>query len=375
MYLNGGEPFTPGDRFHSPLDRYSNWDRPAGSERLPSRCSSRGDCRDGQRAGGIFTREDLSAQQPVVREPVRGEYAGYEVISMPPPSSGGIAIIETLNILTAFERLHPQMSLTHLGQNDPLAVHVVTEALKHAFADRAEFLGDTDFAEVPVDRLLSQEHAARLAAKIDPDQTQPLESYGRFAPVDDGGTSHLCVIDREGNAVASTETINTLYGSYVVEPTYGIILNNEMDDLSAVPGQPNAFGLIQSEANAVAPGKKPLSSMSPTILVQDGKATFVAGASGGPRIITATLQVLLNVTRFGQTVEQAVASPRFHHQWLPETLFVEPALLPSLNSPLEERGHTVTHRVRLAATQAASRTADSVSGASDPRKGGRPAWH
>ncbi len=375
LYLNGGEPFAKGDRFHSPLGHVLELIAEQGAAGFHQGPVAKAIVEEVAKQGGIMTVEDLSSQRPVVREPVRGTFDEYEVISMPPPSSGGIALIETLNILTAYEREHPQQSLTRLGHNNPRTVHLVTEVLKHAFADRAEYLGDTDFADVPVARLLDPAYASRLATKIDPDRTQPLDAYGRFDPVEDGGTSHFCVIDRDGNAVACTETINTFFGSYVVEPTYGIVLNNEMDDFAAVPGQPNAFGLIQSEANAVAPGKKPLSSMSPTILVQDGKATLVAGASGGPRIITATLQVLLNVTRFGQTVEKAVTSPRFHHHWLREMLFVEPELLPSVKTPLEERGHMVTHREKLAATQAASRTAAGVSGASDPRKGGRPAGH
>ncbi|MCA9074579.1 MAG: gamma-glutamyltransferase [Planctomycetaceae bacterium] len=375
LYLNEGKPYAVGDRFHSPLAEVLELIAEQGAAGFHEAPVAEALVAEVKQSGGIITTDDLAFQQPVVREPVRGTFDGYNVISMPPPSSGGIAIIETLNMLKAYEREHPQESLTQFGHNDPQSVHLVTEAFKHAFADRAEFLGDTDFAEVPVARLIDPAYAARLAAKIDLSTTQPLEAYGRFAPVEDGGTSHFCVIDREGNAVACTETINTLFGSYVVEPTYGIVLNNEMDDFAAVPGQPNAFGLIQSEANAVTPGKKPLSSMSPTILVKDGKAELVAGASGGPRIITSTLQVLLNVTRFGQTVEQAVTSPRFHHQWLPETLFAEPELLPSLKSQLETRGHVVKHREKLAATQAASRTAGGVSGASDPRKGGRPAGY
>lgn len=372
LYLNEGEPYSVGDQFHSPLGKALEMIAETGTAGFHHGPVAEAIVAAVKQADGIITTDDLTSQQPVVREPVWGAFDGYDVISMPPPSSGGIAIIETLNMLTAYEREHPQQSLTRLGHNDPRTVHLITEAFKHAFADRAKFLGDTDFAEVPVARLIDPAYASRLAAKIDLSTTRPLETYGRFAPVEDGGTSHFCVIDRHGNAVACTETINTLFGSYVVEPTYGIVLNNEMDDFAAVPSHPNAFGLIQSEANAVAPGKKPLSSMSPTILVKDGKAELVAGASGGPRIITSTLQVLLNVTRFGKTVEHAVSSPRFHHQWLPETLFVEPELLPSIKVPLENRGHTVKHREKLAVTQAASRTNEGVSGASDPRKGGQP---
>lgn len=375
LYLNDGEPFAEGHRFHSPLVPVLEQIASHGAAGFHEGPVAEAIVETVRQQGGILTLEDLSETRPVVREPVRGTYGGYDVISMPPPSSGGIAIIETLNILSAYERLHPGTGLEQFGQNNPTAVHRVIEAMKHAFADRAEFLGDTDFADVPVERLLSQQHAARLAAKIDPERTLPFQDYGGFAPVNDGGTSHISIIDAEGNAVACTETINTLYGSYVVEPKYGIVLNNEMDDFAAVPGLPNAFGLIQSEANAVAPGKKPLSSMSPTILTKDGKATIVAGASGGPRIITATLQVLLKIVSFGEPVEQAVQSPRFHHQWLPESLFVEPELLPAVKRPLEQRGHQITVSDELGVVQAAIRTDDGVIGASDPRKGGRPEGH
>jgi gamma-glutamyltranspeptidase/glutathione hydrolase len=251
----------------------------------------------------------------------------------------------------------------------------VTEAMKHAFADRAEFLGDTDFAEVPLQRLIDPAYAATLAARIDPETTFESAAYGRYLPPRDAGTSHFSIIDAAGNAVACTETINTGYGSYVVVPRYGIVLNNEMDDFAAVPGKPNAFGLIQSAANAVQPEKKPLSSMTPTILLRDGRAVYAAGASGGPRIISATLQVLLNMTRFGMSPEQAVAAPRFHHQWLPDELLVEELLQESLVEPLKQRGHRVAVRGNLAAAQAAARGGNGLFGGSDPRKGGRPAGY
>ncbi len=372
-YLNRGKPFDVGDRFRSPLAGVLERIAAEGASGFSAGPVAEAIIAEVRKQNGIMAREDLAAMTPVVRQPLRATFEGYNVIAMPPPSSGGVALIETLNILTAYERQHPDVSLANLGHNGPRAVHLIAEAMKHAFADRAAFLGDADFADVPVAHLISTRHAEQLAAKIDPDRTLPTGAYGRFAPVEDGGTSHFCVIDREGNAVACTGTINTLFGSYVVEPTYGIVLNNEMDDFAAVPGQPNAFGLIQSEANAVAAGKKPLSSMSPTILVKDGKAAIVAGGSGGPRIISGTLQVLLNIVRFGQDVETAVRSPRFHHQWLPATLFVEPALSRALKEPLEQRGHVVKVRGKLAATQAVVRTKDGVTGASDPRKGGRPA--
>ena len=316
--------------------------------------------------GGLLTADDFRNVQPVRREPLKLSYHGYDVLTMPPPSSGGIAMLTTLQILEELEAKTPTAS-----QVD--AAHRMTEAFKHAFADRAEFLGDADFAEVPVTRLVSREHARELASRIDLKQTQPTTTYGRFAPVNDAGTTHFSVIDTDGNAVACTETINTEYGSWIVEPRFGILLNNEMDDFAAVPGQPNAFGLIQSSTNAIAPRKKPLSSMTPTIVVKDGKAVFALGAAGGPRIITATTQVLLNLIDRRQIPSAAVQSPRLHHQWLPDVLDLEPSLNRDLRDPLTLLGHKTQERTGNAVTQAVSRGSDGLRAGSDFRKGGRPA--
>lgn len=328
-----------------------------------------------RRTGGILSLDDLAAMQPVVREPIRGEFGEWNILTMPPPSSGGIAIVETLGILSAYERRHPEWSLVGAGHNSPQAIHVVTEALKHAFADRAEFLGDADFVEVPVNRLLEPARLERLAGRIDPASTKPPETYGRFEPPRDGGTSHFSVMDGEGNAVACTETINLTYGSFVVVPEYGIVLNNEMDDFTAVPGKPNAFGLIQSAGNAVAPGKKPLSSMSPTIVFRKGEPKPIAavGASGGPRIITTTLQVLLNVTAFELPPTEAVVAPRFHHQWMPDELLLEPGLFEGRSGSLEALHHKAVRRGQLAVGQLVVRRKEGLWGVSDPRKHGAPA--
>ncbi len=316
--------------------------------------------------GGLFTAEDFHDVQPVHREPLKLNYHGYEVLTMPPPSSGGIAMITTLQILEELDDRQPSSS-------DAESAHRLTEAFKHAFADRSEFLGDADFADVPVSKLISREHARELALRIDLKHTQPTKSYGRFAPVNDSGTTHFSVIDADGNAVACTETVNTEYGSWIVEPKFGILLNNEMDDFAAVPGQPNAFGLLQSSANAIAPRKKPLSSMTPTIVVKDGKAVFALGAAGGPRIITATTQVLLNLIHRNQTPAVAVQAPRLHHQWLPDVLDLEPRLQRDLSQALTALGHTTQARTNSAVTQAVSRTSDGLRAGSDARKGGRPA--
>jgi gamma-glutamyltranspeptidase/glutathione hydrolase len=322
--------------------------------------------------GGIVTADDLRRMQPVVREPLGGSFVGLSIFTMPPSSSGGIALLETLGMIGAYEAVHPDRALTSLGHNSAEYVHVIAEALQHAFADRARHLGDADFVDVPIDRLLKPERLAALAAKIDPAATLAPDAYGRHAPGDDAGTSHFSIIDSEGNAVACTETINTAYGSLVVVPQYGIVLNNEMDDFTSAPGKPNAFGLIQSEANAIAPGKKPLSSMTPAIAVRDGKAVFALGASGGPRIISATLQVLLNLSRFEMSPQRAVTVARFHHQWSPHELKVEPGFDAHTVTELEHKGHSVIRADKLGAAQAAARSAQGLSGGSDPRKGGSP---
>ncbi len=374
-YLNAGKPWQDGDRFHSPLAEVLELIAAHGPDAFYRGPVAGAIVAEVQRRGGIMTLDDLAGMQPVVREPLRGLFDDYTVITMPPPSSGGVALLETLNILAAYESAHPDSRLERLGHNTAGYVHLVTEALKHAFADRAEFLGDPDFADVPVARLISPEYAASLAQRIDPHRTKPRDAYGRYMPPRDAGTSHFSVIDAQGNAVTCTETINTSFGSFVVEPRYGIVLNNEMDDFTAVPGKPNAFGLIQSEANAVGPRKKPLSSMTPTIFVRDGKAVLSAGAAGGPRIISGTLQVLLNMARFDLPPQEAVAAPRFHHQWLPDELLVERSLADAIKDELTERGHDVRPFGGIATTQAVRRSAQAVSGGSDPRRGGRPAGY
>lgn len=325
--------------------------------------------------GGILSMEDFRQMDVVERQPLGGEFDGMQVVAMPPPSSGGVAIIESLNILTWLEQHKLGGRLESLGHNSPKYIHVLTEALKHSFADRATWLGDPDFVDIPVSRLTGSAYAAKLGERIDLTKTRPLKDYGRYRPIEDGGTSHFSIIDAEGNAVACTETINTGFGSWEVDPNFGIVLNNEMDDFAARPGQPNAFGLIQSEASAVGPRRKPLSSMSPTILVRDGKAVFVVGASGGPRIISSTLQVLLNMTRFGMSPQEALSKPRIHHQWLPETLLLESPLDSTVAEMLQSFGHDTSRRDKQAVSQAARRTAAGLEAASDTRKHGRAAGY
>lgn len=375
LYANGGKPWKEGDRFYSPLGRVLERIAAQGADAFYRGEVAAAIVAEMKRGGGIVTLEDLAAMTPVVRELLQGTYGDKMILTMPPPSSGGVALLETLNLLSATEARHKEAGLEKppekLPHNSPLYLHLLGEGFKHAFADRAAYLGDADFAKVPVARLISRAYAEEIAKRIDLSRTQKPEAYGRFVSPDDGGTSHFSILDAKGNAVACTETINTHFGSYVVEPEFGIVLNNEMDDFTSLPGVPNAFGLIQSEANSIEPGKRPLSSMTPTIVIRDGRAEFVVGASGGPRIITATAQVLLNLVRFGMTPEQAVDTARIHHQWSPDILEVEDERMPI--GELKKRGHAVRVRSDSAVVQAAARNRDGLLGASDRRKGGRSA--
>ena len=322
-------------------------------------------------AGGVLTEADLAAYRPRFVEPLRGRFDGHDIVVMPPPSSGGVVILETLNVLEALETRSGRLRL-----DAPAGRHLFVEALKHAFADRAAFLGDPYVAALngdplPTARLTSPEYAAALADRIDPTRTFPPAHYGRVAAAADGGTSHLSVIDAAGNAVACTETINLEFGSLVVVPETGVVLNDEMDDFAAVPDEPNAFGLIQSEANAVGPGRVPLSSMSPTVVLRDGRAVLAVGASGGPKIITATLQVMLNRLRGGMTPADAVAAPRLHHQWVPDRVGAEPGLFAAARRDLEPLGHAVREVDGVGVAQAVAREpGGTLSAAADPRKGG-----
>lgn len=323
-----------------------------------------------QAHGGIMTREDLAGYKPVWREPIRTRYRDrFEVLLMPPPSSGGVVIAEMLNILENWD-------LASVRQRDPgLAAHYTAEAMKHAMADRARYLGDADHAAVPVERLISKAHAREMAGRIQPDRVSEAEHYGRM-PRDDAGTTHFSVVDRWGNVVSATETINTEFGCLLMVESRGIVLNDEMDDFSVEPDKPNAYNLEQSQANAVGPFKRPLSSMSPTIVLEGGKPVLAVGASGGPRIITSTLQVMINVLDYGMPLGEAVACPRFHHQWYPNEVYRNeyPAADPAVKGLLS-RGHVVSDRSRGAVVQGIRIEQGRLIGASDPRKGGIPAGY
>ncbi|MFM7057813.1 MAG: gamma-glutamyltransferase [Planctomycetota bacterium] len=374
LYLNKGRPWQKGDRFYSPQARVLKAIAQHGPSAFYEGAVAAAIAGTIRAEHGVLEETDLAGYQATIREPLRGTFRGRTVLTMPPPSSGGVALLQSLQALEEWEKLSGRR-LEGLEQNSAPYVHVVSEVLKHAFADRAEFLGDTDFVEVPVPRLLSNRYAAHIAAQINPEHVLEPARYGRFFLKDDGGTSHFSVMDAAGNGVACTETINLAFGSFVVVPEYGILLNNEMDDFAAEPGKPNAFGLLQSASNAIQPGKRPLSSMTPTLIVEDGQAVISAGASGGPRIITATLQNLLNQMLFRMSPKDAVSAPRFHHQWSPNELLLEQALHENIAADLAKTGHQLRLSGGLAATQATAVSPAGLLGGSDPRKHGSPDGH
>ncbi len=315
--------------------------------------------------GGPMTLEDLAAYRVAVRAPVRGTYRGYEIASMPPPSSGGVHLVQILNLLEDYP-------LASLGHNGAEALHLMAESMKLAYADRSQHLGDPDFWPVPVAGLISKAYAESLRATIDPARARPAAEIaaGDPMPYESPETTHYSVMDRWGNVVSNTYTINFGYGSGIVAAGTGILLNNEMDDFSAKPGVPNAYGLLGGDANSVAPAKRPLSSMTPTILFKDGKPLLATGSPGGSRIITTTLQIILNVVDHGMNIAAATAAPRVHHQWLPDELRVEAGLSPDTIALLESKGHKVVVKNVMGSTQSILRADEGFYGASDPRRQG-----
>ncbi|EAQ6496151.1 gamma-glutamyltransferase [Salmonella enterica subsp. salamae] len=316
-----------------------------------------------QQNGGLITTDDLAAYQAVERTPVSGEYRGYQIFSMPPPSSGGIHIIQILNILENFD-----MKKYGFGSAD--AIQIMAEAEKYAYADRSEYLGDPDFVNVPWQALTSKAYAKSIAGQIDINKAKPSSEIrpGKLAPYESDQTTHFSVVDKDGNAVAVTYTLNTTFGTGIVAGNTGILLNNQMDDFSAKPGVPNVYGLVGGEANAVGPKKRPLSSMSPTIVVKDGKTWLVTGSPGGSRIITTVLQMVVNTIDFGMNVAEATNAPRFHHQWLPDELRVEKGFSPDTLKLLEQKGQKVALKEAMGSTQSIMVGPDGeLYGASDPR--------
>ncbi|MQW89434.1 gamma-glutamyltransferase [Sinorhizobium saheli] len=285
--------------------------------------------------GGILAKKDFEQYQVRELEPVKCNYRGYDIVSSPPPSSGGVIICEILNILEGYP-------LSYLGYGSAETVHAMIEAMRHAYVDRNTALGDPAFVENPVAKLVDKGYAEEIRDKIDPFKAGTSEALMPEGFAESKETTHYSIIDDEGNAVAVTYTLNGSFGAGVVAPGTGILLNNEMDDFTAKPGAPNLYGLVQGEANAIAPGKTPLSSMSPTIISKDGQPFMVIGSPGGARIITITLEAIVNVIDHGMDIQEAVDAPRIHHQWLPDKVFMEPyALSPDTRKLLSAMGHDV----------------------------------
>jgi gamma-glutamyltranspeptidase/glutathione hydrolase len=369
LFLRGGAPLAEGDWVRQPAlaATLRRWAATGGRD-LTEGEGARAMVREVENAGGVITAADLAEWAPRERKPLVGKYRGYTVITMPPPSSGGVALLQMLAALEVSD-------LRSVGHNSSGHLHRVAEAMKHAYADRAQHLGDPDFVDVPVERLLSTERIKAIQADFDDARTHEASHYGaKVEPPRDAGTQHISALDADGLGVALTTTINTSFGSGVVVESLGVILNNEMDDFAAAPGVPNAYGLVGNEANAIAPKKRPLSSMTPTILLDaEGRVAAVVGASGGPQIISSVLQVISAIVDFGMDPQEAVAAPRIHHQWQPDELVVEPGIPADVLRNLEARGHRVRVAKAYSAAQAIVRTGQRSSAASDPRKGGWPA--
>ena len=286
--------------------------------------------------GGILSKDDLAKYNVEELDPIRCNYRGFDLISSPPPSSGGTAICEILNILKGYD-------MAGLGFHSAAGVHAMVEAMRHTYVDRNFSLGDPDFVKNPIDKLLSEEHAAAIRAKIDAAKATPSKEVQPGTPPHEGDqTTHYSIVDAKGDAISVTYTINALFGAKVMAGDTGFFLNDEMDDFTTKPGVPNLFGLVQGKTNVIAPGKRPLSSMSPTIVTKDGKTFMVLGSPGGSRIITITLETLMNVVDYGMNMQEAVDAPRLHHQWLPDEISVEPfALSPDTAKLLTDMGYTI----------------------------------
>jgi gamma-glutamyltranspeptidase/glutathione hydrolase len=338
---------------------------------------------DIQHGGGLITAEDLAEYEVKERQPIRGTYRGYEVISAPPPSSGGVTMVEALNILEGYD-------LGKMGNRSADAIHVTVEAFRRAFYDRAEFLGDPDFSQLPVAQLIDKKYAQawreslEMSKASDSKELRRPSGFGNldrqaaqhspYTGPEKHNTTHYSVVDADGNAVSVTTTLNDGFGSRVTAGKLGFLLNDEMDDFTSKPGVPNLYGLIQSEANSIAPGKRPLSAMAPTIVTKDGKLFMVLGSPGGPRIITTVANILMGVIDYGLDIQQAVNAPRFHHQWEPDAIFMENiGISPDTIKLLEARGHQIRQEGYWSdgeCIEVDPKTGDLL-GAADGRNGGK----
>ena len=334
IFLRDGKYYEPGEKFVQP-DLAATLARiKANPREFYEGETARKIVAEAARGGGLLTMEDLKKYHPIVRTPVRGTYRGVELLTLPPPSSGGTTLLETLNILEAYD-------LVAMGWHSAAYIHIVVEAMRRAFADRAEFIADPDFARVPVAGLISKEYAASRRKTIDPNKASSSRDIRAGAPINEPSeTAHFGVIDSEGTIVSNTYTINNWFGNGVTVTGAGFLMNDDMDDFTIKPGVPNEFQLIQGVQNAIAPNKRPLSSMSPIIAVKEGKPWFAVGSPGGPRIINTVLQFVLNVIDFGMNPDHAIEAQRFHHQWMPDEIYWEPfGINPDTRAKLEAMGH------------------------------------
>lgn len=363
-YSKNGEPYAEGETLRQPdLARTLERIMREGHDGFYRGETARLLADEMRRAGGLITEEDLARYQAMEREPVTGAYRGYDVISMPPPSSGGVALIEMLNILEGYD-------LAGMGHMSAAYIHHVAEAMRRAFRDRATFLADAGFADVPIERLTSKEYALELRAEIDPNRASISAPTDVAQAVESMQTTHYSVVDANGMAVAVTYTLEAGYGSKIVVPGAGFLLNNEMGDFNAAPGLTTGDGLIGTEPNLARPEQRMLSSMTPTILAKDGRLVAVIGSPGGRTIINTVLGLTLNIIEFGMSIEEAVAAPRLHHQWLPDRVRIEEdGATPETVARLEAMGHSVQVRGRQGAAHAIMvdpRTGELI-GAPDPR--------
>ncbi len=335
IFLREGRTYEPGDTLVQPdLARTLDRIRLQGSRDFYEGETARLLAADMQVHGGLITAADLKDYTVEERKPLTGSYRGFDIVTAPPPSSGGVGILQMLGVL---EKTEYEKS----GAGSAVSIHTMTEAMRHFFADRSEFFGDPEFFPVPIPRLLDPAYLTKIRASIDPDRATPSIKVrpGEASPHESHQTTHYTIADSDGNVVAVTYTLNGGFGSGVTASKLGFLLNNEMDDFSAKPGTPNMYGLIQGEANAIQPNKHPLSAMTPTIVLRRGQFYFALGSPGGPTIINTVIETLVNVLDFKMNIQQAVDFPRFHHQWLPDELRIEPGFSPDTMAILEARGH------------------------------------
>lgn len=316
-----------------------------------------------KKGDGLITAEDLTNYRVAERKPVTGTYNGYDVVSMPPPSSGGVHLIQMLNTLE-------NTSLKEMGHNSAQSIHHLAEAMKYAYADRSAHLGDPDYADVPISWLTSKPYGKELFSQIKDDKAVPSSEIKPGTPVEyeSEQTTHFSVMDKDGNAVSLTYTLNFSFGSLQMAPGTGFLLNNEMDDFSAKPGVANGYGLLGGEANAIEPGKRPLSSMTPTMILKDGKPFLVTGSPGGSKIITSVLQTVLNVIEYDMNIAEASSVPRVHHQWMPDELKCESGVSVDTLNILKSLGHKTKSTTTLGSTQSVMKIGDRFEGYSDPRR-------